>query len=158
MEHSFLINLSLKQWDRQNKLLLKVLGGLSDEQLSQQVAPGKNSGRYLIGHLTAVHDYLFPILDLGKQMYPEIEPLYIRTPDNPTAEQPSVAELREMYTAVMEKLADSFGKVSESDWLSRHMYVSAEDFAKEPHRNKLNVLMSRTNHLAYHIGQLILLT
>jgi hypothetical protein len=29
--------------------------------------------------------------------------------------------------------------------------------AKEPHRNKLNLLMNRTNHLSYHLGQLVLL-
>ena len=32
-----------------------------------------------------------------------------------------------------------------------------EDFAKEPARNKLSVLLNRTNHLAYHLGQLRLL-
>ena len=32
-----------------------------------------------------------------------------------------------------------------------------EDFIKEPHRNKLNVLLTRTTHLAYHAGQLALL-
>jgi hypothetical protein len=37
------------------------------------------------------------------------------------------------------------------------MTVSPEDFAKEPHRNRLNVLISRTNHMANHIGQLLLL-
>jgi hypothetical protein len=36
------------------------------------------------------------------------------------------------------------------DWFSRHMLVSPEDFAKEPHRNKLNVIINRTNHMANH--------
>jgi hypothetical protein len=30
--------------------------------------------------------------------------------------------------------------------------------AKEPHRNRLNVLLGRMNHLSFHRGQLILLT
>jgi len=34
---------------------------------------------------------------------------------------------------------------------------SAEDFAKEPHRNKLNIIISRTSHLQYHTGQIALL-
>jgi hypothetical protein len=42
-------------------------------------------------------------------------------------------------------------------WLEKHTSVSDEDFAKEPHRNKLSVLISRTNHLANHIGQLLFL-
>jgi len=33
---------------------------------------------------------------------------------------------------------------------------SDEDYAKDPTRNRLSVLLSRTNHLAYHLGQIIL--
>jgi hypothetical protein len=43
------------------------------------------------------------------------------------------------------------------DWLGRHTAVSEEDFQKEKHRNKLNVLISRTNHAGYHLGQLVYL-
>ena len=32
-----------------------------------------------------------------------------------------------------------------------------EDFIKEPHRNKLNIILTRTTHLSYHTGQLALL-
>lgn len=39
----------------------------------------------------------------------------------------------------------------------KHSAVSEEDFAKEPHRNKLNLLLNRTNHLSYHHGQLVFL-
>jgi hypothetical protein len=42
-------------------------------------------------------------------------------------------------------------------WFERHTSVSEEDFLKEPHRNKLNVLLNRTNHQSYHFGQMILL-
>jgi len=41
--------------------------------------------------------------------------------------------------------------------LHKHTSVSEEDFAKEPHRNRLNVLTTRTTHLASHYGQLIFL-
>jgi hypothetical protein len=47
--------------------------------------------------------------------------------------------------------------LSTEDWLSRHTAVSEEDFAKEPHRNKLNILVSRTTHLAGHTGQMVYL-
>jgi len=48
--------------------------------------------------------------------------------------------------------------MSVADWMGRHMSVSEEDFAKEPQRNKFNVLIGRTNHQSYHLGQLNLLT
>jgi len=34
--------------------------------------------------------------------------------------------------------------------------MTDEDLAKDPGRNKLSVLINRTNHMAYHIGQLVL--
>jgi ribosomal protein L16 Arg81 hydroxylase len=58
---------------------------------------------------------------------------------------------------VNERLKKKFNSTSDEEWLSRHTAVSAEDFEKEPHRNKLNVVISRTNHMANHIGQLLLL-
>ena len=44
--------------------------------------------------------------------------------------------------------------MSESDWHSKHTAVSEEDFKKEPHRNKLNVMLSRVTHKASHLGQM----
>ena len=38
----------------------------------------------------------------------------------------------------------------------KHTAVSDEDFAANPLRNRLSVLLSRTRHLAYHIGQIAL--
>jgi len=42
------------------------------------------------------------------------------------------------------------------DWLARHTAVSEEDFAKDPSRNRFAVLLSRTNHLSYHLGPAVL--
>jgi len=47
--------------------------------------------------------------------------------------------------------------MTSEDWLSRHTSVSEEDFAADPLRNKLNVLIGRTNHESYHLGQANLL-
>jgi len=49
-----------------------------------------------------------------------------------------------------------FEKMSESDWVQRHSAVSEEDFAKDPSRNRFAILLSRTNHLSYHLGQALL--
>ena len=42
------------------------------------------------------------------------------------------------------------------DWLQRHSAVSAEDFAKDASRNRFAILLSRTNHLSYHLGRTVL--
>jgi hypothetical protein len=46
--------------------------------------------------------------------------------------------------------------MSPSDWLQRHSAVSEEEFAKDPSRSRFSILLSRTNHLSYHLGQAVL--
>jgi ribose 1,5-bisphosphokinase PhnN len=46
--------------------------------------------------------------------------------------------------------------MSLSDWAQRHTAVSEEDFAKDASRNRFSILLSRTNHLSYHLGQAVL--
>src|SRR5438876_4845428 len=49
-----------------------------------------------------------------------------------------------------------FEKMSWSDWVQRHSAASEEDFAKDASRNRFAILLSRTNHLSYHLGQAVL--
>jgi hypothetical protein len=39
----------------------------------------------------------------------------------------------------------------------RHNSVSTVDFAKEPRRHKLNIIINKTNHLVKYCGQLVLM-
>ncbi|SFE33167.1 DinB superfamily protein [Chitinophaga sp. CF118] len=145
----------LLAWDAQIKRAEKLFNGLSDEQLLQEVAPGKNSGVYLLGHLIAVHDAMLPLLGLGEKLYPELEEPFIKTPDKSGLTIPVVKELREYWTAIHSKLSAQFNALTPEQWLQRHNAMTDEDLVREPHRNKLSVLMSRTGHVAYHLGQLV---
>ena len=151
------VKLVLDNWTSQNERTDKLLASLTDEQLMQEIAPGKNRGVYLLGHLTAVNDAFFPMFGLGEKMYPSLKTIYLQSPDRAVAETPSVAELRAYWTEVTNAVTAHFQKFHLDDWFGRHQRVSEEDFAKEPHRNKLNVLISRTVHQGYHLGQLALL-
>lgn len=151
------IDMIIRAWETQNDRMNKALDGLTDEDLMREIAPGKNRGIYLLGHLIAVNDNLFPLFDLGEKLYPKLSDLFIKIPDKSGVEFPSAAELRKYWKEVNEKLTQHFGAMQPDEWFSRHTSVSAEDFAKEPHRNKLNVVINRTSHQSYHIGQLILL-
>jgi hypothetical protein len=46
--------------------------------------------------------------------------------------------------------------MSADDWFRAHSAMTEEDLAADPGRNKLSVLINRTNHVAYHLGQLVL--
>jgi hypothetical protein len=152
----FIINLALSAWETQLDRFNKHLEKLTDAQLESEIAPGRNRGVYVLGHLTAVNDNFFPLLGLGERMYPQLQDLFIRTPDR-TVPIPTAAELRTYWHDVNTKLTPALRSLTPEEWLGRHNSVSAEDFAKEPTRNKLNVLLSRTSHQAYHFGQIVLL-
>ncbi len=130
---------------------------LSDEQISNEVSPTKNSGHYLLGHLVAVHDNMLPLLGLGESLYPEIVDIFIKNPDYFMAQKPTIAALRLQWEQLNKILWEKLESLSFDQWFEKYASVSEEDFANEPHRNKLNVVLSRSNHLAYHVGQLALL-
>ena len=124
----------------------------------KEVAPNRNRGIYLLGHLTAVHDMMLPLLGLRESMCPEIKNNFIGTPDNRDEQPFSVADLRKKWLTVNDELKKHFDHLTTEEWLQKHNAISDEDFAKEPHRNKLNVVLNRSNHLSYHLGQLTLLS
>ncbi len=151
------IKMSLSAWEKENSNLNKYLASLTDEQLSKEIAPGRNTGIYLLGHLIAVSDNMLPILGFGEKLFPDLGNIFIVNPDKSGLEKPSVAELKEYLKTVNAKLAKHIQSTTTDEWFERHMSVTAEDFAKEPHRNKLNIIINRTNHMSYHLGQLALL-
>jgi hypothetical protein len=132
------------------------LDTLSDEELQRQVAPGKNRLLYLLGHLTAVHDRLFPLLGLGERLYPGLDTPYITNPDRAVSDPLSASDLRNAWTDVNTRLTAALEKFTPEDWLQKHTAVSDEDFAKDPTRNRLAVVISRTIHAAFHTGQAVL--
>lgn len=151
------IKMAIDAWNMYITRADKLFDLLSDEQLNEQVASGRNTGIYLLGHLTAVHDALFPLLTSGEKLYPALEEVFIRNPDKSGIEKPVTKDLRNYWSEVNNKLFEYFNQFTVNEWFQKHNAVSDEDFDKEPYRNKLNVLLNRTSHLAYHLGQLAFL-
>ena len=156
-QSNLLVKMTLMAWDAQNNYLHELINSLTDEQLTKETAPGKNTGVYLLGHLIAVNDGLFPLLGFDKRLFPEMEEVFLKNPDKSGLTFPSVTELKQRFETVNVKLKNHFQSTDINGWLSRHTAVSPEDFVKEPHRNKLNAVITRTSHMAYHIGQMRLL-
>jgi len=149
--------MTLDRWYGSVASLDKVLNVLTDDQLLKETAPGKNRGIYLLGHLVAVHDDMLTLLDLGEKQHPELTEPFIKMADKVTTELPSVAELRDYWSGQRALHREKFDQFTADQWFEKHTAVSADDFAKEPHRNKLNIIISRTSHLQYHTGQIALL-
>ena len=144
-------------WKQQTKRLTDTFNSLSDQELSADAAPGRNSGIYLLGHLTAVSDRLIETMGWGQRFYPELDEPFLFKPDKSGLEHPDLATLRSCWHNVNQAIEMHLENMQPEDWFARHNSVSDEDFVKEPHRNRLNLLLSRTIHARNHMGQIAFL-
>lgn len=156
-EKELFIKMVISNWELQNARFNKLISKLTDEQLSTATAPDRNTGVWILGHLIAVNDGMIPLLGLGEKLYPELEAPFIGEANKPGVTAPPLAELKQKWEQLNVKLTQYFTALPADEWFTRHNSISPEDFAKEPHRNKLNILINRTNHQSYHLGQLVYL-
>ena len=151
---SIFVKMVLSAWQTQNARVDQLLGKLTDEQLSAETAPGRNTGIYLLGHFAATNDRLLALLDVGERLHPELDEIFLDSPDKSGKQMPSIDELKKYWMEINDKLTSHFNKMQPAGWFMKHAAISEEDFAKEPHRNKLSVLITRAIHQGYHLGQM----
>ncbi|MFT5158029.1 MAG: putative damage-inducible protein DinB [Bacteroidia bacterium] len=157
MKNPLITKMVLDAWLSTVKRVSVVAKELTEEQFQQQVAPSQNSGIYLLGHMTAVNDLMLPLLNLGDPIHPQIKDSFIRTRDKDRQREFTAKELIEYWTEINAQLEEKIYALTDDEWFQKHASISEEDFAKEPHRNRLNVIINRTNHMSYHLGQLVFL-
>ncbi|KAA2243645.1 DinB family protein [Chitinophaga agrisoli] len=155
-QQQLFVRVALHAWEVNVRRATTIFDKFTDEQLLTEIAPGKNTPFYLLGHLIAVHDRMLPLLGLGEAQYPQLVEAFINNPDKAIQEVPTVKELRDWWTNIHEALAGHFKQLTPAEWLQKHTAMTDEDYEKDPTRNRLAVLINRTNHLSYHIGQLVL--
>ncbi len=149
---------AVKAWKQQIERTDELFAGMSDADLEREVAPGRNRVFYLLGHLVAVHDRMLPLLGLGERLHPELDTEFLIEADTHTKSAVSAASLRASWKEVNQILMSAIESLAPEGWLERHTAVSPEDFAQDPLRNRLSVLLSRTSHVAFHLGQIRLTT
>lgn len=157
MQTPIFIKMVLDAWHQYIKRTDDLFNQLTDDQLRQQVADGRNTGVYLLGHLAAVHDRTIAVLGFGKPAFDKLYEDFVSLPDGDQVGNYEIRELRRSWKDTNNRLAEFFQSQTPEQWFEKHTSVSAEDFSREPHRNKLNVIINRTNHLAEHYGQLVFL-
>jgi hypothetical protein len=157
MSEQALVTSALSSWKSAVERADRLFSPLSEEQLQQEVAPGKNRLIYLWGHLTAVHDRMLPLLEIGPRLYPELDGPFLTSPDKTVAQLPPAEEIKKSWDAVNSKLLAGCEGFSPAEWLQKHASVSVEDFAKDSSRNRFAILLSRTSHITFHLGQTALI-
>lgn len=86
----------------------------------KEIAPRRNTGIYLSGHLIAVSDALFPLLGFGERLFPPLEDVFIKQPDKSGQAMPTVTELKENRITVNTKLGLHFQSTTIEKWFDRH--------------------------------------
>lgn len=153
-----LVTAALNSWKSNIERADRLFSTLTEEQILKEVAPGKNRLIYLWGHLTAVHDRMLPLLGVGQRLHPEFDPLFISTPDKALPELPKAQEIKKAWEDVNSTLLAGLESFSAAAWLQKHASVSEEEFAQDPLRNRFAVLLSRTSHISFHLGQTALIS
>lgn len=148
--------MALNAWEMQISRTTKFLDGLDDNGLMKEIAPGKNRIVYLLGHLIAVNDGMLGLLGAGERSYAHLDEAFIKNPDRAGLPTPDAAELRKDWEKSNAQLSAVFKAMSPEQWFARHTAMTDEDYAQNPTRNKLSVLLNRTGHVAYHLGQMVL--
>jgi len=148
-----LIDVALRSWNTNIDRAGKIFGSLSEKELQEEIAPGKNRRFYIWGHLTSINDALIPLLGFGERLHPELDSVFVSKPDRSAPDSISATDLKRYWDEINARLSTEFEKLSPVQWAQKHASVSEEDFAREPHRNRFAILLGRTSHLAYHLGQ-----
>lgn len=151
------LQICLLQWDAMNKRMLKTMDSISEENFHKPIVAGGNSPSWIIGHLVEADDALLELLGIGKRMFLDLSKIYHHERGANQTGHLTKQEVTQRFKSVCAALDTAFKSWNEADWLMRHTAVSEEDFKNGPHRNRLNVMLSRLSHKASHLGQLALM-
>ena len=156
-EMEILIRQTIAAWQLQNRKLNALLNKLSSEELLAPVAPNRNRGIYLLGHLIAFNDMMLPLLGLAERLYPELDDLFVDCSDGCADHYPPVNTLKAYWYEVNETLTANMNELPLQEWFRQPANDQVAGIKRNPLYTKYSVLIGRTTHLSYHIGQLNLL-
>ncbi|MEO8534291.1 MAG: DinB family protein [Flavobacterium sp.] len=131
-------------WLLQNRKISDLVHKLNDEDLKKDVAFGRNSGLYLLGHLIASNDLLMPLFGFGEKMYPDYEKIFLCCPDKCAQNFPTVKQVKFHWFTLNEHLNLKFSSLNEKQW------IIEDDTAFHQFKTMLSIV----NHQCYHLGQL----
>jgi len=130
----------IKEWNREAMLTQKVLDGLTDDSLKQQVYPeGRTLGRIAWHLTTSIPDYL---ANFG---------LKIDGVENGESVPTSAEEIAETFKSVCTYSA----KIIEQQWTDESLKKVQNAFGRE--ESNAQILMGLIKHIVHHRGQVTVL-
>ncbi|MBG9451349.1 hypothetical protein ABE67_19195 [Cytobacillus firmus] len=130
----------IKEWNREAMLTQKVLDGLTDDSLKQQVYPeGRTLGRIAWHFTTNIPDYLS---HFGVKM---------QRAEN----EGNVPSSAEVIADTFKKLSEEAALAIEQQWTDDSLSQTQKAFGRE--ETNAQILMGLIKHIVHHRGQLTIL-
>jgi hypothetical protein len=134
--------IALKTWKATVGRFDDIVAASSDEELDRVEMPGTSRLSYLIGHLTALHDRLLPLLGLGDRQHAELDAEFSDERDAHRAIVVPASRLRAAWNDVNAALLAGMEGLTPEEWLERPSPLTDT--------NRLGVLLNWTNHVSLH--------
>jgi len=147
------------QWKILNIWLSNTISKLSDEELCRTIAPNRNHGVWILGHLIESEDELAVYLGLDDWLFPQYETLFGQgSPLLPVSDYPPPALLRLQWQQVSDRNNQCLAAFTDEQWNQPHTRIGNgnpldEDFFK----TKGRCIAIWNLHQTLHLGQLSVL-
>jgi len=154
-------NLIVKKFAEQFEAMVEWVNGnidpLTDDELNMEIAPGKNHGVWILGHLITSDDDFSVFMEKGDLLFPEYFEIFGQGSKlQPVENYPPVSLLREQWKSVVEKNRKIYTELSDEELNEPHGRMQnppEEDFFK----TKQRIIYFWQLHQMYHAGQLSVL-
>lgn len=151
----------IEQWSIMARWISNTISRLSDEDLARTIAPNRNHGIWILGHLVQSEDELAVYLGKGDYLFPEYEALFgMGSPLLPIAQYPTAVLLRQQWAQAVARNQTALAAFADAEWNEPHTRIGNDspldnDFFK----TKGRCLAIWILHQTLHLGQLnVLLT
>lgn len=129
-----------------------IISSLSEDDLKKEIAPGRNHGIWLLGHLITCEDDFALFMGKGEITYPAYHDMFAEeTKPLPFENYPPVSEMREKWKEMLKKNKKIYDELRDEELHEAQAQLKGEnDFCK----TKEDVAVHWQLHLMYHTGQL----
>ncbi len=147
-------SLLLAQYKNMTSWVNMFLKKLSDDDLKLEIAPGRNHGVWLLGHLIVSDDDLSLYMGKDPMLYPEYSDIFgPKSILKPAEEYPAVKILREQWNNVIEKNIKIYSELTDEELAEPHAMVKG-NIEDDYFKTKENCAINWLNHQMYEAGQL----
>jgi hypothetical protein len=82
--------------------------------------------------------------------------MFLSNPDRAVSDIFSGEQIKDASARIQQAMWGAFIQFTPSEWLEPHSAASDEHFSADATRNRFTVMVNRTAHTAYHLGQVVL--